>query len=108
MTGENKKIMGGGWLSVRNRIQHAGHLLCPDGVFNDHPAALQHHMDGVDDLVERGCGAAFLLETDQTQVCLAAVLQNSVELGGKLDLLETKDYTQVSNYLMVLRDMTDS
>lgn len=65
-------------------------------------------MYGIHDFVERGCGTALLLEPYQTQVCLAAVLKDSVEFGRKLDLSETQDCISISNVLVIVLSVTDS
>lgn len=79
-------------LSIRDGLEHASHFLSTGWVFDDEAAALQHHVHGVDDLVERRCGATLLLEADETQVGLAAMLEDGVELGSEGDFAKAEDY----------------
>lgn len=78
-------------LGVRDSLEHTCHFLSTGWVFDDQTTALQHHVHGINDLVERRCGAALLLEANETQIGLAAMLENSVELSSEGNFTKAED-----------------
>lgn len=69
-------------------VQHSRHVPRSGVILNDKATRFQHHVNRVDDLVERGCCTTLLLESDQAEVSSLAMFKDSVELSCELDLSE--------------------
>lgn len=68
-------------VTLSQGVEHLRHLLCAHWIFDQHASLLQHHLQRINNLVERGGCSTFLPETNKAEVCVSPVLENSVELG---------------------------
>ena len=73
-------------------FQNHNHILCANGITNQHIPLLEHDVKRIDDLVKCRRGAAFLSVADDRQIRLLALLEDCVELCGEFDGSKAENY----------------